>query len=131
MFKRKLITFNSRTKHSRERYVAFKKQIVKEYYCIELKFKNEKISTKTFHAHLFVSDKQMSFQIIENEVGSRIDNDFMVSKNCLGLFEDNFEIVKTEVSFLLDNSRIYKVQSFKNDGENNFFTVYVSKIALI
>lgn len=104
---------------------------MKEYYCIELKFKDEKISTQTFHAHLFVSDKQMSFQIIENEVGSRIDNDFMVSKNCLGLFEDNFEIVKTEVSFLLDNSRIYKVQSFKNDGENKFFTVYVSKIALI
>lgn len=104
---------------------------MKKYYCINLKFKDTGISTKTFHSHLYVSDKEMYFQIIDNEVGSRIDSYFSMSKNSLGLFEDNFEIIKTEVSLLFDKSRIYKVKSFQSDSQNTYFTVYVSKIALI
>jgi hypothetical protein len=104
---------------------------VKDYFCIELKFKDKNISSETFHAHLFVSDKEMYFQIIDNEVGSQIDRDFMVSKGSHGLFEDNFEITGTEVALFLDKSRIYRTQSFQNDIQNTFFTIYVSKIALV
>jgi hypothetical protein len=71
---------------------------VKEYFCIELKFKDKKISSKTFHAHLFVTDEEMYIQIIDNEVGSQIDRNFMVSKGSHGLFENNFEITGTEVA---------------------------------
>lgn len=104
---------------------------MKEYFCINLKFKDDKISSKTFHAHLFVSNEEMYFQIIDNEAGSRIDDYFLMSKGALGLFEDNFEITKTEVSLFLDKSRIYKTTSFQSDVQNTFFTIYVSKIALI
>ncbi len=104
---------------------------MKEYYCINLKFKDDKISPETFHAHLYVSDEEMYFQIIDNEVGSQIDSDFQMSKGALGLFEDNFEIVETEVSLFFDKSRIYRTTSFQSDVQNTFFTIYVSKIALI
>lgn len=73
----------------------------------------------------------MYFQIIDNEVGSQIDRNFMISKGSHGLFEENFEITETEVELYLDRSRIYKTKSFQSDVQNTFFTIYVSKIALI
>jgi len=104
---------------------------VKDYYCINLKFKNTKISNKAFHSHLFVSDKEMYFQIIDNDVNSKIDTYFSVSENALGLFEENFEVVNTEISIMFDQSRIFKITSFQNDIKNQYFTIYVSKICLI
>lgn len=105
---------------------------MKEYYCINLKFKDEEITSKTLHAHLFVSDKEMYFQIIDNEVNSQIDTKFSMSKEgVFGLFEDTFEIIDTEVSLFFDESRIYKMVSFQSDSKNTYFTIYVSKIALI
>jgi tetratricopeptide (TPR) repeat protein len=104
---------------------------MKEYFCIELKFKDKKISSETFHAHLFVTDEEMYFQIIDNEAGSQIDRNYMISKGSHGLFEDNFEITGTEVALFLDKSRIYRTQSFQSDVRNTYFTIYVSKIALV
>jgi hypothetical protein len=104
---------------------------VKEYFCIELKFKDKKISSETFHAHLFVTDEEMYFQIIDNKVDSQIDRSFIISNGSHGLFEDNFEITGTEVTLFLDKSRIYRTQSFQSDVQNTYFTIYVSKIALI
>jgi len=104
---------------------------VKEYYCINLKFKNTEISSEIFHSHLYVSDKEMYFQIIDNEPDSQIDRNFMLSKGAHGLFKDNFEITETEVALFLDKSKIYKTTSFQSDLQNTYFTIYVSKIALI
>ena len=104
---------------------------MKEYYFINLKFKNTEISPKVFHSHLYVSDKEMYFQIIDNEAGSQIDRYFMMSKGIHGLFEDNFEITETEIAIFLDKSRIYKIKSFQSDLQNTYFTIYVSKIALV
>ncbi|MFT5647082.1 MAG: hypothetical protein ACI976_001771 [Aureispira sp.] len=104
---------------------------MKEYFCIELKFKDKKISSETFHAHLFVTDEEMYFQIIDNKVDSQIDRSFIISNGSHGLFEDNFEITGTEVTLFLDKSRIYRTQSFQSDVQNTYFTIYVSKIALI
>jgi hypothetical protein len=104
---------------------------MKEYYCINLKFKNTEISSKKFHSHLYVSDKEMYFQIIDNETGSQIDRNFMMSKGSHGLFEDNFEITETEIALFLDKSKIYKTKSFHSDFQNTYFTIYVSKIAII
>lgn len=104
---------------------------MKDYYCLHLKFKDKKISDKIFHSHLFVSDKEMYFQIIDNETNSRIDTYFSISENALGLFEENFEVIDTEISIMFDQSRIFKVSSFQNDGKNQYFTIYVSKICLI
>jgi hypothetical protein len=104
---------------------------MKEYHCINLKFKNTEISPKIFHSHLYVTDKEMYFQIIDNETGSQIDRNFMMSKGSHGLFEDNFEITETGVGLFLDKSKIYKTQSFQSDLQNTYFTIYVSKIAII
>lgn len=104
---------------------------MKDYYCLHLKFKDKKISDKIFQSHLFVSDKEMYFQIIDNETNSRIDTYFSISENALGLFEENFEVIDTEISIMFDQSRIFKVSSFQNDVKNQYFTIYVSKICLI
>lgn len=104
---------------------------MKDYHCLNLKFKDTRISEKVFHSHLFVSDKEMSFQIIDNDEKSNVDRYFSMSENALGLFEENFEVIDTEISILFDKSRIYKVVSFQNDDRNQFFTIYVSKICLI
>lgn len=104
---------------------------MKEYYCINLKFKDDKISSKTFHSHLYVSDEEMYFQVIDNDANSQIDRKFSMSKGALGLFEDNFEVTETEVALFFDKSRVYKIISFQSDIQNTFFTIYVSKIALI
>ncbi len=104
---------------------------MKEYYCINLRFKNPKISTENFHSHLYISDKEMYFQIIDNRPNSKIDKHFMMSKGALGLFEDNFEIIETEIGLFLEESKIYKTISFQTDTQNTYFTIYVSKIAII
>lgn len=105
---------------------------MKEHYCINLKFKDESITSKILHAHLFVSDSQMYFQIIDNEENSQIDTAFSLSDSgVLGYFEEKFEIVETEISLLFDKSRIYKMTSFQNDSTNTYFTIYVSNIGLI
>lgn len=104
---------------------------MKEYYCINLKFKNTEISSEIFHSHLYVSDKEMYFQIIDNKPNSQIDRHFMMSKGSHGLFEDNFEIIETEIALFLDKSRIYKTKSFQTDFQNSYFTIYVNRIAVI
>lgn len=105
---------------------------MKENYCINLKFKDQRITSKILHAHLFVSDSQMYFQIIDNEENSQIDTAFSLSDSgVLGYFEEKFEIVETEISLLFDKSRIYKMTSFQNDSKNTYFTIYVSNIGLI
>ncbi|WP_233885986.1 hypothetical protein [Tenacibaculum piscium] len=103
---------------------------MKKYYCVELKFKDKRISEKTFHSHLYVSDKEMYFQIIDNELNSKIDRKFSIS-GALGLLKEKLEITRTEVSLFFDESIIYKMISFKTDNQNTYFTIYVSKIALI
>lgn len=104
---------------------------MKDYYCLNLKFKDKKISDKSFHSHLFVRDESMYIEIIDNDKKSMIDYYFSMSDNSLGLFEENFEIIDSEVSLFFDNSRIYKITSFENRERNQFFTIYISKLCLI
>lgn len=104
---------------------------MKDYYCLNLKFKDKNISDKIFHSHLYVSDKEMYFQIIDNDDKSEVDRYFSMSENALGLFEENFEVIDTDISIIFDHSRIYKVVSFQNDNKNQYFTIYVSKICII
>ena len=104
---------------------------MKDYYCLNIKFKDKKISEKTYHSHLFISDKEMYLQIIDNDEQSRIDNYYSISDNSLGLFDENFEIINTEVSIIFDNSRIYKIKSFCSDEKNKFFTIFLTNICII
>ncbi len=55
----------------------------------------------------------------------------MMSKGAHGVFEDNFEITETEIGLFLDQSKIYRTTSFQTDLQNTYFTIYVSKIAII
>lgn len=104
---------------------------MKKYYCLDLKFKDQKISDKVHHAHLFVSDEEMYIQIIDDDEKSRVDTYYSISDNSLGLFEENFEVADTEVSIIFDKSKIYKVVSFQDDGKNKYFTIYLCNICLI
>lgn len=101
-----------------------------ERYCVTLRFKDQEISPKAHHAHLFVKKNKTYFQIIDNDKGSRVDLYYSV-KGSLGSFEDSFEIVESEVTLYFDKSRVYRLTSFENDGQNNYFTIYVSNICLI
>lgn len=103
---------------------------MENYYCLNIKFKNSTISNEIHHAHLFVTDQEVYFQIIDNDENSKIDDLFCTS-NTFGFFEDDFEIIDTTISILLDKSRICKVVSFQNDSKNNYFTIYISNICLI
>ncbi|WP_123912733.1 HEPN domain-containing protein [Chryseobacterium pennipullorum] len=104
---------------------------MKNYYCINLKFRDQRISDKIHHAHLFISDEEMYFQIIDDSINSRIDLYYSLSENALGLFEESFEIVDTEVSLIFDKSRVYKSISFQSDGKNRFFTIFLSNVCII
>nr|WP_199003493.1 hypothetical protein [Flavobacterium sp. ASV13] len=102
-----------------------------DYYCLDLKFKDQKISSKVHHTHLFVSDEKIFFQIIDDDFNSQVDTFYSMSANALGYFEDNFEIVKTEIEIRFEKSKIYKVISFENDERHNYFTVFIDNICLI
>ncbi|MFC7345409.1 hypothetical protein ACFQO9_01600 [Chryseobacterium zhengzhouense] len=104
---------------------------MKNYYCINLKFRDQRISDKIHHAHLFISDEEMYFQIIDDSINSRIDLYYSLSENALGLFEESFEIIDTEVSLIFDKSRVYKSISFQSDGKNRFFTIFLSNVCII
>ncbi|KIC61333.1 HEPN domain-containing protein [Chryseobacterium taiwanense] len=104
---------------------------MKNYYRINLKFKDQRISSKIHRAHLFVSDEEMYFQIIDNDIKSHIDIYYSRSSNALGLFEESFEIIDTEISLIFDQSRVYKSISFQNDGKNRFFTIFLSNVCII
>lgn len=104
---------------------------MEDYYCLNVKFKDHKISKRIHHAHLFISDIEMYIQIIDNDLDSHVDDSFSISPNALGFFEENFEIIDTEISLMFDKSRIYKFVSFKSDTKNTYFTIYVSNICLI
>lgn len=72
----------------------------------------------------------MYFQVIDNDRSSQIDTLFSIS-GALGFLEEKLEIIETEASLFFDKSRIYKMTSFQSDNQNTFFTIYVSKIAII
>lgn len=104
---------------------------MKKYYCLNLKFKDQKISDKVHHAHLFVSDEEIYIQVIDDDIQSRIDRYYQASGSSLGLFEENFEIIDSSVSLILDKSRIYKVLSFQTNAKYQFFTIWLTAICII
>jgi len=103
---------------------------VKNYYCLDLKFNDQKISDKLHHCHFYVSDSEMFLKIYFDEGNSRIDRKYMSSENSHGYFEDTFEIINAEIGLLFNKSRIYRTQS--NDVETyDHFTIYVSDVGII
>lgn len=104
---------------------------MKNYDCLNLKFKDQKISDKVYYAHLFVSDEEIYLKIIDNDIQSWIDRYYQVSESALGLFEENFEIIDSTISLILDESRIYKVLSFQSNEQYKYFTIWLTKICII
>lgn len=104
--------------------------MAQEFMNVKLKFKDEKITSKILLAHFFINDKEMYFQIIDNDPDSDIDVYFANSINSLGLFKDNFEVIETEISLDLDECKIYKFITFQENSHDRFFTVFVNKVTL-
>lgn len=103
-----------------------------DFFCLELKFKNPTISREKFHSHLFMEESEMYFRIYVNENNCSVDRKFFMAENSLGLFEENFEVIDSDVLIIFDNSRIYKGSSLKTDNDGQqYFTIFVSKIWLV
>lgn len=106
---------------------------MKRYYCLNLEFKNKEISKEIHHAHLYIEkDDTIYLKIFFEQSNSlNLDRKFMISKNSLGLFNDNFNIIETESNLLFDNSRIYQITSFKEQDGKLFLTIYINEVCLI
>lgn len=102
------------------------------FYCIDLKFKDTKISDKVYHSHLYSSDKGNYLKIWDENPNSEIDTIFMRSENALDYFYKNFEIIKSDIEVDFELSKIYKVNSFEfeNEFNNIFFTIHIDKVIL-
>ena len=104
---------------------------MKEPFCLDLKFKNDTISNEEYHAHLYTSQKEIFIKIIEKKENSDIDRKFMTSEKSLGLFEENFEVLKSDFILKFENSRIIKCESLQSKSNYSYFTIYLTSICII
>lgn len=100
---------------------------MEDYYCIDIKFKNQEISTSEHHAHLYVSNDDIYIKIFNDEKNLNADRKFSDSDNALGYFEENFDLVKSKTKILFEKSRIWKVVT----SSDNFFTIHLTCITII
>lgn len=101
-----------------------------DYNCIDIEFKDKNISEQKYHAHLFIKKKQIFIRIYANE-NSDLDTRFMMHPNSLGNFDENFKIIKSDLEFLTEDSRIFRSQSFVTKASGKFFTIFLSSICII
>jgi hypothetical protein len=80
---------------------------------------------------LYIKEKEIYIRIFEKEEHSDFDRRYMANRNSLGLFEENFEIVKSEIDLLFENARIFKSISLSGKGSNKYFTIFLTNICLI
>lgn len=104
---------------------------MKEPYCLVLRFKDNSISNLDYHAHLYINEKEIYIRIIDTNENSDIDRRFMISENALSLFEENFEIIKSEYDLVFDKSLICKVTSLSREINHSYFTIYLTNICVI
>ncbi|UOU96989.1 hypothetical protein MUU74_10835 [Chryseobacterium daecheongense] len=104
---------------------------MKEYYCLDLKFKNQKISAFIHHAHLYIKDEEIFIRIFENKEATDVYEKFCLSDNSLGLFEENFNVIESDNKISSDKSRIWKAERSGFKDSNSFFTVYLTSICIV
>lgn len=104
---------------------------MKEYTCINLKFKDKSISNSVHHAHLYVKNEEIFIRIFELDGVSDVDRKFSMSENSLGYIYENFDIIDSENKILFDTSRIWKVTSSEFKDSNNFFSIYLTSVCII
>lgn len=105
---------------------------MKQYYCLHIKFKDQRISTKTHHAHLFVEkDDTMYMRIFidSNQRHPGVDYKFMSLQEQSDYFNDYFEIIKTPVN--INGGKIYKTTSAEYENNSCFFTIYIGEMWLV
>jgi hypothetical protein len=104
---------------------------MKNYYCIDLKFKKKSISELVYHAHLYIKAKKIFIRIIEKKEESGVCNRYMLRNSNLGFFDDDFEIVNSEFEIITKNSRVSGARSSENKLYHSYFTIYLSSIGTI
>lgn len=105
--------------------------MMKEYYCINLKFRDQSISNLTHHAHLYIKNEEILIRIFELDEIRDVDRRFSMSENALGYIDENFEIIDSENKILFNKSRIWKVTNSEFKDNNNFFTIYLTSVCVI
>ncbi len=104
---------------------------MKEYHCLDLKFKDSLVSELKHHAHLYVKNDLIFIRIFIDENNQNINRKFMHSQNSLGFFDENFEFAGTENKIILDKSQILQIGSHEFKGGQHFFTIYLSNVLII
>lgn len=104
---------------------------MKEYTCINLKFKDKSISNSVHHAHLYVKNEEIFIRIFELDETPDVDRKFSMSENSLGYINENFDIIDSENKVLFEKSRIWKVTSSEFKDNNNFFTIFLTNVCII
>lgn len=104
---------------------------MKEYHCLNLKFKNSFISSEKHHAHLYVKNDEIFIKIFINKNNKDVDRKFSVSENALGFFDENFGIIESEKKIIFDKSRIWKVTSSEYKEGNHYFTIYLTNVLIV
>lgn len=100
---------------------------MEEYYCLDIKFKEQKISTSEHHAHLYITNDDIYIKIFKDENNHNADRNFLESNNTLGYFYENFELIESQIKILFEKSRIWKVIT----SSDNFFIIHLTSITII
>lgn len=104
---------------------------MKDYYCLDLKFKDKSLSDSIHHAHLYIKNEEIFIEIFENKESPNADRKFTNSENALSFFDENFEVVKSNYKVIFDGSRIQQVKTFHFKETNKHFVIYLTSVCII
>lgn len=105
---------------------------MENYYCLELKFKNINVSDKTYHAHLYIEDNEISIRIYHDSLD--LDRKFMNFYN----FEKLDEVINLSIyskekvlkKINVINSIGKKITSTQNENGKSYFTIFLDEIII-
>jgi hypothetical protein len=108
-----------------------------DFYCLEIKIKNEDICEEKLHSHLYISNSAIEIKIYIDSTNDT-DRKFMIWSSSNQLSDFVTEQIEIEISehekvlqkIDLSNSRITSVKSKEYENDKEYFTLYLDKILI-
>ncbi|MBC5839602.1 hypothetical protein [Flavobacterium muglaense] len=108
-----------------------------DFYCLEIKIKNEDICKEKLHSHLYISNSAIEIKIYIDSANDT-DRKFMIWSSSNQLSDFVTEQIEVEISehekvlqkIDLSNSRIISVKSKDYENDKEYFTLYLNKILI-
>jgi hypothetical protein len=108
-----------------------------DFYCLEIKIKNEDICEEKLHSHLYISNSAIEIKIYIDSTNDT-DRKFMIWSSSNQLSDFVTEQIEIEISehekvlqkIDLSNSRITSVKSKEYENDKDYFTLYLDKILI-